>query len=157
ATRERADPLRLALRRAVHRQRIRRMTSRQRCFVATYFVYRCSYLRPMNVLVRRYEDATVLDWFRRVWPRGRFFLPRAWHDHVVKILGVSKGEDAICFVTMFAEIAEESRPAPESIEDVAAALDMTYHLGLTFEEHCVQLLNDDDEIDMTSYFFDDEF
>jgi uncharacterized protein (TIGR02996 family) len=125
--------------------------------VATYFVYRCGYLEPTNVLVRRYEDKTVLDWFRRIWPHNKKKKPRSWHDHVVKSLGVPKGEDAICFVTMFDEIAEEGRAAPESIEDVARSLDQTYHYGLSFEEHCVQLLNDDDEIDMVSYFFDDEF
>lgn len=127
--------------------------------MAVYFVYRCGYLRPTNVLVRRFDGDSVVEWFRRHWPRRRAPAnrPRYWHDHVTKLLGVQKGEDAIGFVCMFEELAEEKVAPPTLIEEVANALERMYCTGIAFQEHCVQVLADDDEIDAAYYFFDDRF
>ena len=35
--------------------------------MAVYFVYRCGYLGPTCLYRRRFDDATVLDWWRRHW------------------------------------------------------------------------------------------
>src|SRR5258708_5601210 len=48
--------------------------------------------------------------------------PRFWHDHVVRALGVAQGEDAIGYVCMFRNLAEEGRAPPETIADVTDAL-----------------------------------
>ena len=48
-------------------------------------------------------------------------------------------------------------PPPENAEDIASAIQSAYNNAVSFEEHCVQALTDDDEIDMAYYFFDDVF
>jgi uncharacterized protein (TIGR02996 family) len=119
--------------------------------MAVHFVYRCGYVAPRSLYHRRFdEDDSVLDWFRRHWRR----LPReeVW-AHVERLLGV----EVAYFGGIFSPLEGELPPPPQSMEDVAASVEGTYHNAVCFEDHCLQVLTDDDEIDMAYLFFDDHF
>jgi uncharacterized protein (TIGR02996 family) len=118
--------------------------------VSVYFVYRCPYVGPTEKYIKKFDDATVLDWFRRHWEPVP--LDQAW-DHAARVLGT----EVYSFGSVFETIAEESLPEPTDIEEVMAAVQGVYNNAICYEEHCIQILTDDDELGMVYYFFDDVF
>ena len=76
-----------------------------------YFVYRCPYMGPTEKYVKRFEDDTVVGWFRRHWTP----LPEslAW-DHAREVLGA----EVYAFGSVFAAIGEDDLPPPEDIDGV---------------------------------------
>jgi uncharacterized protein (TIGR02996 family) len=118
--------------------------------VAVYFAYRCGYLGPTCKHLRRFDDATVLDWFRRHW---RHVSEEECRDYVETILGVH-----VAYLGgVFSPLEGEFPPPPATMQDVADAVTGTYYNAICFTDHCLQVLTDDDEIDMAYYFFDDVF
>src|SRR5262249_20344081 len=57
----------------------------------------------------------------------------------------------------FRYVRESGKPPPTTIEEVRDALTWCYHTEIRYEEHCVQVLTDDDDTDMAYYFFDNAF
>src|SRR5687767_10112178 len=120
--------------------------------MAVHFVYRCGYHGPTCLHRRRFpKDATVLDWFRRNWPSDVDI------DAAAELGERLLGTHVAYFDAVLANIAEEKWPPPETMEEVAQAIQSGYNNAVCFEEHCVQALTDDDETDMAYYFFDDVF
>jgi uncharacterized protein (TIGR02996 family) len=118
--------------------------------VAVYFAYRCGYLGPTCKHLRRFDDATVVDWFRRHWRHVNEAESRAY---VESILGVH-----VAYLGgVFSPMEGDFPPPPATMQDVADAVSGTYNSVICFEDHCLQVLTDDDEIDMAYYFFDDVF
>src|SRR5213592_1961583 len=115
--------------------------------MAVHFVYRCPYLGPTWRHHRVFDDATVVDWFRRHW-RGIEDYDEA-DEHATAVLGVK----VYSFGDVFTAIGRWSLPPPENMARVLPAL----HGEIRHEEHCVQVLTDDDDVDMAYYFFDDDF
>ena len=119
--------------------------------MATYFVYRCGDLGPTARHLKRFEDATVLDWFRNHWrPFADYDSANAYLNELVGVKVYSIGD-------LYFDDEQPELPRPETLDDVRAAVLRTYHNAICFEEHCVQVLTDDDETDMAFYFFDDVF
>jgi uncharacterized protein (TIGR02996 family) len=119
--------------------------------VAVYFGYRCGYLGPTTLYRRRFDDATVLDWFRRHW------VGVADENEAIAHAKAVLGEDIAYFACVFLTIARRNLPLPTTTEEIARTIQSGYHNAILFEDHCVQVLTDDDEIDMAYYFFDDAF
>jgi uncharacterized protein (TIGR02996 family) len=118
--------------------------------MGVYFVYRCPYNGPTEKYIKRFDDATVLDWFRRIWvpvPEDA-----AW-PHARELLGT----EVYSFAALFLGIHESNAPPPATIEEAANGVMSMYHGAIRYEEHCVQLLTDDDELTMCWYLFDDVF
>jgi uncharacterized protein (TIGR02996 family) len=118
--------------------------------VAVYFVYRCDQMGPSDLHRRRFDDATVLDWFRRHW------VSIADEDEAAEQADAVLGVDLFnSFYPIFLYACEH--PAPATIEEVCDALGTTYYDTILYEDHCVQVLTNDDQTDMAYYFFDDVF
>jgi uncharacterized protein (TIGR02996 family) len=121
--------------------------------VSVYFVYRCHYQGPTEKHLRRFEDATVLDWFRNHWQ------PIADNDAAFEHADQLLDCHVYMFGRLFVEIAEQNWPPPENAEQLAGYLRRALYvsLGLECSEHVVQVGTDDDELEMGIYFFDDRF
>jgi uncharacterized protein (TIGR02996 family) len=115
-----------------------------------HFVYRCGYHGPTCLYRRRFDDATVLDWWRRHW------FDIANEDEASAYTEWIFGTTVASFGDILRSIAEKKTPLPESVEDIANVL-QGYCSEVCFEEHCVQAQTNDDQIDMACYFFDDIF
>jgi len=121
--------------------------------VGVYFVYRCHYQGPTEKHLRRFEDATVLDWFRNHWqPIADYGAAR---QHAEQLLGCH----VYSFGTLFVDIAEQNWAPPESATRLGEYLEHALYgsLGLSCSEHVVQVGTDDDELEMALYIFDDHF
>src|SRR6266542_3411355 len=121
--------------------------------MAVYFVYRSHYEGPALKHLKRFSDATVLDWFRNRWT------------------GIADRQEANAWVTremgcrvygfgsLFDAIAEHDLPVPRTPRQLQDTLEQ--HLYAEGEilctPHAIQVLTDDDELQMAYYFFDDHF
>src|SRR3954451_841522 len=105
---------------------------------------------PSDLHRRRFDDATVLDWFRR---HSEPNLAVPGHERAETILGARVHP----FVGFFRFVDTAGAPAPTTIEDIVTALSWCRPDDGRFTEHCVQVLTDDDDTDMAYYFFDDFF
>src|SRR5262245_17260568 len=120
--------------------------------MSVYFVYRSHYEGPSAKHVKRFDDATVLDWFRNHWQ------PIADEDaayaHARRLLGC----DVYSFGRLFVRIAENGTPAPQTAHELETYLpDYLYVNMMTCSRHALQIHTDDDELEMAIYFFDDQF
>jgi uncharacterized protein (TIGR02996 family) len=123
--------------------------------MSTYFVYRSPYHGPSGKYLKRFDDATVLDWFRNHWravPDGPDY--RA-HKHAEELLGT----DVYGFASLFERIAEHGLAAPTDERTLWRLLRANLYVEgeIRTAPHCVQVLTDDDELELAYYFFDDEF
>ena len=75
--------------------------------MAVYFVCRCHCMGPSKKYVKRFDDATVLDWFRRHWIGCD--LEESW-DYVKDILG----QEVHGFDNLFRAIREHELEPPRS-------------------------------------------
>jgi uncharacterized protein (TIGR02996 family) len=120
--------------------------------MSVYFVYRTTYNAFLEKHVRRFDDASVLAWARRVWEPvedgGRAF------EHAKVLLG---GLEVYTFERLFTGIAEDGAPPPEDMDGVAAGFGRLYVNELQHGPHHLQLLTDDDETEMAVYLFDDHY
>jgi hypothetical protein len=82
--------------------------------MAVHFVCRSGDFQPTCLDRRRFDDATLLDWFRRVWAAAED--EDEAMEHAEEGLG---GDFAFAFGPMFLTIAREGLPPPETMEDVA--------------------------------------
>ncbi len=114
------------------------------------FVYRSHYEGPTGKYVRRFDDETVLDWFRARWrgaSDGRDAAQTAIGTHVYG-LG-----------SLFEAIAEHDLEAPTSGAELRELLgEHLYVEGEILQTtHCLQVITDDDELELAYYLFDDAF
>ncbi|MFF5244648.1 hypothetical protein ACFY3V_10235 [Streptosporangium sp. NPDC000095] len=108
-----------------------------------FFIYRSVYEGPSGKLVRHFPDATVLDWFRRVWDEAGSGDAYEW---ITRELGAS--------VYGLSTIFETGLPAPRSTAELHRLLEehLDVEQELRVDEHSVRVLTDDDEV-MLAYFF----
>jgi hypothetical protein len=109
--------------------------------VAVYFIERSFYEGPTGRQLSRVNADTVLSAFQARWGQppdpnlGVRFLAHVLH-----------------------RAAEEGLASPQSMEELAAHLpECIYWPQVVVEEHALQVMTDDDEIEMASYVFDDHF
>src|SRR5438105_5009246 len=121
--------------------------------MAVYFVYRSHYDDPAGKRLKRFEDATVLDWFRTHWDQ----LARAdgARDAVKELLGFF----VYGFGSLFAAAAEQDLPAPETDEDLEDYLhEHLYSEGpILYRPNLLTVQTDDDELEVAYYVFDGEY
>jgi uncharacterized protein (TIGR02996 family) len=120
--------------------------------MSVYFVYRSHYEGRSEKHVKRFDDATVLEWFRNRWT------PLADEDtaeeHARRLLGCN----VYSFARLFVRIAENNTPAPHTARELEGYLQGYLYVNeMTCSRNLVQILTDDDELEMAAYFFDDHF
>jgi uncharacterized protein (TIGR02996 family) len=122
--------------------------------MAVYFVYRSHYEGPSGKHVRRFDDCTVLDWFRNHWDDLRADAKGA-AGRVEALLGCR----VYGFSSLFESAAEHNLPAPATTDDLEAYLNEHLYVEgeLYFRPHSIEVLTDDDEIQLAYYIFDDDF
>jgi uncharacterized protein (TIGR02996 family) len=121
--------------------------------MSVYFVYRTHYDTPTLNHVKKFEDGTVLDWFRRHWNwmEGH----EADADREIPLFGCP----VYGFYSLFSAILEHSLPQPATPDQLQGYLEKHLYVEgeLLFQPHVIQVLTDDDELEMAYYFFDDEY
>jgi uncharacterized protein (TIGR02996 family) len=123
--------------------------------MTTYFVYRSPYHGPSGKYLKRFPDATVLDWFRNHWravPDGPGYPAGAYAEELL-------GTDVYGFASLFERIAERGQAAPETEQALWRLLRANLYVEgeIRAAPHCLQVLTDDDELELAYYFFDDDF
>jgi uncharacterized protein (TIGR02996 family) len=123
--------------------------------MSTYFVYRSPYHGPSGKYLKRFADATVLDWFRDHWrgvPDGPDYPPGRYADELL-------GTDVYGFASLFERIAERGLAAPQTEQALARLLRANLYVEgeIRAAPHCLQVLTDDDELELAYYFFDDDY
>ncbi|MCC2670929.1 MAG: hypothetical protein K0Q72_3400 [Armatimonadetes bacterium] len=121
--------------------------------MSVYFVYRSHYAGPTCQHVRRFEDESVLAWFQARWEGAAD--PDAAYARVKELLGT----DVYGFNSLFTAIAESSLPCPKTARQLAELLEehLYYEGELLCKPHAIQVLTDDDELELSYYFFDDHY
>jgi uncharacterized protein (TIGR02996 family) len=123
--------------------------------VSVFFVYRCHYDLPATKYLKRFEDATLLDWFRNHW--------KLCPDYYAAGVYLEKliGWDLYGFPSLLDQDTEdEDKPkAPKTVKDLQDLIER--HLSVEgpvlFKPHVIQWLTDDDENEMACCVFDDHF
>jgi uncharacterized protein (TIGR02996 family) len=120
--------------------------------MSVYFVYRSHYEGPACKHLKRFEDESVLDWFRKRWVG---LADEEAHEWAARELGTQ----VYGFGSLFQAIAEHGLPVPKTESQLHQILaDHLYVEGeILARPHCLQVLTDDDELQMAYYFFDDHF
>ncbi|GAA3227507.1 hypothetical protein ACFO1B_22185 [Dactylosporangium siamense] len=118
--------------------------------MTTWFVHRSPYDGPLSKRVRRLTDASVLDWFRRGWPRPD---PRAW-------VRAELGGDVYGLDSIFVAAREHGLPRPRSTGELRDLLHAHLYVEgdedhIRLDEHSLRVRTDDDEVDLAYYFLDD--
>ncbi|WP_182902613.1 hypothetical protein [Microbispora sp. H10830] len=111
-----------------------------------YFVYRSVYEGPSGRLVRHFPDATVLDWFRRVWDDAASEDAYKWVEREL-------GANVYGLHTIF----ETGLPAPRTHNELRRMLKEHLYVERTLrvDRHSVRVLTDDDEVELAYFFVDD--
>jgi uncharacterized protein (TIGR02996 family) len=121
--------------------------------VSVTFAYRSHYEGPTLVHLKRFRDATVLDWFRSHW--------RAIADEeaAVNWPEATFGTRVYGFWSLPLAIARHDLAPPRSAGELEKLLQRHLYVEgeILFSPHCVQVLTDDDDLQMAYYFFDDDF
>lgn len=121
--------------------------------MAVYFVLRSHYDEPSGKLLRRFDDATVLEWFRNRWTS---FDPDDCPDQVYRLLGFYVDP----FINLFRAVTEAGLPIP------AASVQLEEYLrghcaaesAIRFTPHALAVMSVDSvRMEMCSYLFDDDY
>lgn len=120
--------------------------------MSVYFVYRSQYDTPVLNQVKKFDEATVFDWFKKNWKGVKSEKTR---EHTQKLLGfIPYGFDSL-----FDSIHDKKLKAPANADALGELLEEHLYVEgeLRFEPHCIQVLTNDDELDVAYYIFDDQF
>jgi uncharacterized protein (TIGR02996 family) len=121
--------------------------------MTVWFAYRCHYDLPATRFVKRFEEATILEWFRK------HCKPIADDDdaeaYVQKLLGIRPHG----FGYFLNRLAEENVPPPRNNRELHAAFENCWGVEGEWlcQAHAIQGQDDDDEEEMAFYIFDDVF
>jgi hypothetical protein len=120
--------------------------------MSVWFVHRCHHGLPATRFVKRFDEPTLLDWFRN------HCKPIADADeaeaYVQRLLGIRP----YGFSYFLTRLAEEKVPPPRNERELRAAFGYWSVEGeWLFQPHAIQGLDDDDDEEMAFYLFDDVF
>jgi hypothetical protein len=120
--------------------------------MSAYFVYRSHYEGPSAKHVKRFEDPSVLDWFRSHWQGAA---DMAAHRRAEELLGCH----VYGFGSLLKAIEEHGLDAPRTNAGLRDLLEEHLYVGgeIRHKPHLIQVLTNDDELGMAYYFFDDHF
>jgi uncharacterized protein (TIGR02996 family) len=121
--------------------------------MTVHFVYRSHYHGPTGLYVKRFDEPSILDWFRNRWRGVRY--DAGAYRYAEELLGTY----VYGFASLFDRIAEHSLPPPRSSRALQEVFDEHLYVEgeVLFSPHLMQVLTDDDEIQLAYYFFDDEY
>jgi uncharacterized protein (TIGR02996 family) len=120
--------------------------------MSVWFVYRSHYDLPLTRHVKRFEEATVLEWFQNHW--GRKGTDEEIQDYTQELLGC----EAYGYWYFLKKLGDDNVPPPRTIAQLRDGLSRWSVQGdVLVEPHAVQALDDDDELQMTFHIFDDQF
>jgi uncharacterized protein (TIGR02996 family) len=113
-----------------------------------YLVYRSPYESPSGKRLARFEDDSVLDWFRHHWTQIA-------RGDVGDLLGFG----VYGFGSLFGSDVEEIPPPPETDEQLATyVLENLYSEGpILTGPHLITVQTDDDELMVAYYIFDGHY
>jgi uncharacterized protein (TIGR02996 family) len=114
--------------------------------MAVYFVYRSHYGDPAGKRLARFDDESVLAWFRNHWgDRGQLDALLGFHVY---------GLD-----TVFNHGPDEERPPPETDEQLERYLreDLYSEGPVLYQPHLLTVQTEDDELQVCYYVFDDHY
>lgn len=122
--------------------------------MTVYFALRSEYEGPSGKFVRRFENETVLDWFRQHWSVLAAD-EDACRAHAEAVLGT----DVYGFASLGEAIHEQELSPPTSHSELTSMLRAHLYFDgeLLLSEHSIQVLTDGDEIELAYYFFDSAF
>jgi hypothetical protein len=123
--------------------------------MAVYFVFRSHYDEPSGKCLRRFDDATVLDWFRRHW--GLVDEEDVASERIDELLGWPVEP----FTDLFGAAYRLKLPPPEAIEQLEEYL-LEHYDGtdgtVLCEPNVVTIRSVDDcNMEACSYLFDDAY
>jgi uncharacterized protein (TIGR02996 family) len=125
--------------------------------MSVFFCYRRHNLGPSGKYLKRFDDATVFDWFRNRWRA----CPADDEDGRDRWLAEVFGCPSVSGLrSLFDAIAEHDLSVPQTPEALADILQnhLDYEGRLLLDlPHLMQVLTDDDELELAYYFFDDEY
>jgi hypothetical protein len=109
--------------------------------MSVYFVNRSFYEGPSGRSLYRGQGDSVLECFQRCWGSGGD--PNMGAGLLNWVLDRAKEEDLL---------------VPQTMAELAAAVnECVYNPEIVFEEHCLQVLIDDESLQYAYYVFDDHF
>ena len=116
-----------------------------------YLVERTAYETPLTRRVYRFEDATMFDWFQRIWQTSDV---EREDEHLKKF-----EQEFSCGMYSFLEDMFARGSAPETPAELTEWLNGRSFGEGTVEaiEHAFQAYDNDDEYDSTTLVFDDHF
>lgn len=125
--------------------------------MGVYLALRTHYEYPSGKYLRHFPgDDTVLSWFQKRW--------QGFDDEADPTLAPNYareivGADVYGFGSLFAAIGEHNLPVPKTERQLAAILQEHLYVEgeILASPHVIQVLTDDDELELSYYFFDDEY
>jgi len=120
--------------------------------MAVTFVYRSHYEGPLSRRVVRFDDASVLAWFQRVWAGARDApSPRAFIKREM-------GGGVYGFSSLFEAAKEKKIAAPRTLKQLEKLLDEHLYVEgeVRLDEHSLRVLTDDDEVMLAYFLFDEQ-
>lgn len=120
--------------------------------MAVTFVYRSHYEGPLSKRVVRFDDASVLAWFKRVWP------DLTGAPEPGKALEQLLGCRVYGFATLFEAAKKAKLAAPTSTATLKALVGQHLYVEGTvrIDAHSFRAKTDDDEVELAYLFFDDK-
>jgi len=123
--------------------------------MSVYFAFRSPYIGPGGKYLKRFDDDSVLDWFRNRWDRLAGTDMYDVYDRVTQELG--------CKVYGFSDVFEIGEEGP--VPPPPSGHELTEHIqGRAYinrmaggSPHVLQVDTDDDECGLAYYFFDDHY
>lgn len=114
-------------------------------------VYRTHYEGALSKRIRRFDDETVLAWFRRIWAAAS-----ATTDSR-ELANDELGGAVYGFSSLLEAIKEQKIPAPTSIKKLKALVqEHLYAEGeIELDQHTLRVHTDDDEVELAYFLFDD--
>jgi uncharacterized protein (TIGR02996 family) len=120
--------------------------------MSVWFAYRCHYDLPATRFVKRFDEATILEWFRN------HCKPIADNKEATAYAMTLLGIVPYGFPYFLTRLAEEKVPPPRNNRELHAAFNYWGVQGEWLcQAHAIQGLDDDDEEEMAFYIFDDVF
>ncbi|MCI0461990.1 MAG: hypothetical protein L0Z62_33990 [Gemmataceae bacterium] len=123
--------------------------------MSVYFFYRCPYQAPAGSYLKRFDDDSVLDWFRARWQRLS-----DTNDHVVlERVAQELGCNVYSFFDVFAEVAKQNWPVPTTAQELGDCVESAVYNNhvLCPSPHLLQVDTDNDDVGLAYYFFDDHY
>ncbi len=120
--------------------------------MSVWFAYRSFYDLPATKYVKRFEEATFLEWFRN------HCKPIADETEASEYARNLFGFDLLGFDFFLNRLAEENVQPPRNRRQLQEAFDCWGVEGEWIHQpHAIQGLDDDDELEMAYYVFDEAF